>query len=99
FVLPSRWREAAGLVILEAQAAGLPVIASRIGGIPEYISEGHTRLLFTPEDAGNLAAQIGSLCRDGSLSTRMGAEARALARERFSVQSRLPTLLDFYRGV
>jgi glycosyltransferase involved in cell wall biosynthesis len=97
-VLPSRWREAAGLVVLEAQAAGLPVVASRTGGIPEYVDEGRTGLLFSPEDAAGLAAHLGSLCRDAGLSSRMGAAALSLARERFSVESRLPNFLSFYRG-
>jgi glycosyltransferase involved in cell wall biosynthesis len=74
------------------------VVASRTGGIPEYVEEGRTGLLFTPEDAGNLAAHLGSLCRDTRLANRMGAAARILARERFSPQSRLPNLLNFYRG-
>src|SRR5262249_54832544 len=62
FVLPSRWQEAAGLVILEAQAAGLPVIASRIGGIPEYVEESRTGLLIAPEDVRGLAAHLQALC-------------------------------------
>jgi glycosyltransferase involved in cell wall biosynthesis len=97
FVLPSRWQEAAGLVILEAQAAGLPVIASRIGGIPEYVEECRTGFLITPEDVRGLAAHLQSLCCDNQLSSRMGAAARQLAVEHFSGQTRMPKLLDYYR--
>ena len=98
FVLPSRWQEAAGLVVLEAQSVGLPVVASRIGGIPEYIAEGHSGLLFTPNDARDLAAQLRVLCFDPQTCERMAHEARLHALERFSVESRLPELLDLYRG-
>ena len=98
FVLPSRWQEAAGLVILEAQAVGLPVVASRIGGIPEYIAEGRSGLLFTPGDAGDLANKLRVLCNDAEECSRMGREARLLALEQFSVTSRLPELLSLYRG-
>jgi glycosyltransferase involved in cell wall biosynthesis len=98
FVLPSRWQEAAGLVVLEAQAAGLPVVASRIGGIPEYIAQGHGGFLFTPNDVPDLACQLRVLCLDPPMRERMAAEARLHALERFSVESRLPELLKRYRG-
>lgn len=39
-VVPSRWEEPAGLVILEAQGAGNAVIATDAGGIPEVLGEG-----------------------------------------------------------
>lgn len=38
-VCPSQWREAFGLVNVEAMAAGLPVIASDVGGIKEVVDE------------------------------------------------------------
>ena len=97
FVLPSRWQEAAGLVVLEAQASGLPVVASRIGGIPEYIDDDRTGLLFAPDDIGALAACLRRLCTDAALVRRMGSAAQMWVQERFSVESRLPDLLNMYR--
>lgn len=48
-VLPTqrdgRWREAAGLVLLEAQACGTPAIAYASGGTPEMLRDGDTGLL------------------------------------------------------
>jgi glycosyltransferase involved in cell wall biosynthesis len=96
-VLPSRWKEAAGLAVLEAQATGLPVVASRIGGIPEYVDEDRTGFLFTPENAHNLADYLRRLCNDTALCRRMGSQARALAVARFSPQGQLPFWLDSYR--
>ena len=49
-VLPS-YREAQGLVILEAMALSRPVVASNVGGIPEMIEDGVTGLLVPPHDA------------------------------------------------
>lgn len=43
---PSRWEEAWGRVVSEAQSYGVPVLASRIGGLPEAVGPGG--LLFSP---------------------------------------------------
>jgi glycosyltransferase involved in cell wall biosynthesis len=97
FVLPSRWKEAAGLVLLEAQATGVPVVASRTGGIPEYIEENRTGFLFTPENAHELAGYLRTLCDDANLRRRMGQQARSLMVENFSAPTQLPRWLDLYR--
>ena len=36
-VVPSKWDEPAGLVVLECLKMNLPLIATRVGGIPEYV--------------------------------------------------------------
>jgi len=56
-VVPSR-SENYPLVVRECLHAGVPVIASRVGGIPEIIQDGENGLLFTPNDARDLAAKM-----------------------------------------
>jgi glycosyltransferase involved in cell wall biosynthesis len=96
-VCPSRWAEAAGLVNVEALAAGLPVVASRIGGIPEYVEDGHTGLLFAPEDSEALAAQVLRLHGDPAFRQSLARQARDAALERFSAHARLDDFLAVYR--
>jgi glycosyltransferase involved in cell wall biosynthesis len=97
FVCPSLWAEAAGLVNLEAAACGLPVVASRIGGIPEYVHDGHSGILFEPGDVSALTQALRALMRDHALRSRLGGNARAMAEQRFSMDGRLPAVLDLFR--
>jgi glycosyltransferase involved in cell wall biosynthesis len=39
-IVPSRWQEAWGRVVTEAQLNGIPVLATRIGGLPESVGDG-----------------------------------------------------------
>lgn len=76
-VVPSRWFEVTGLVILEANAHGKPAIASRIGGIPEVIQDGQTGLLFDPDRPDDLRTKILSLYQNPEQCAAMGSRARA----------------------
>ena len=57
-VFPSIWYEGFPLVLAEAFAVGLPIIASRMGAMEETIAHGDTGALFTPGNAGELAASV-----------------------------------------
>jgi glycosyltransferase involved in cell wall biosynthesis len=95
-VCPSTWREAVGLVILEAAGCGLPVLASRIGGIPESVEDGRTGFLFRPGDHHELAERLRRLCDEPDLRQRMSREARSVAVKRFSTESQLGPFLNHY---
>lgn len=86
FVLPSR-TEAMGRVLLEAMAARRPIVASRVDGIPTYVSDGENGLLFTCNQADDLARQLDRLLGDDALAERLAAEGHRRVQERYSVQS------------
>lgn len=52
-VVPSRWQEPFGVVVLEGLACGLRVVASDVGGLPEAV--GRCGQLFRPGSAESLA--------------------------------------------
>jgi glycosyltransferase involved in cell wall biosynthesis len=66
-VVPSRWYENRPGTILEAFAYGKPVIASRLGGMIEMIAHNEDGLLFTPNDAEDLALQLRRLMNEPDL--------------------------------
>ena len=84
FVLPSH-SEGVSLALLEAMAAGLPVIATAVGGLPEVVQDGDNGLLIPPRDSAALAAALERLLTDPALVRRLGANARTLVREHYSL--------------
>lgn len=69
-VLPTQedrgWREAAGLVLLEAQACGTPVVAYDSGGTSEMVDDGTSGILVKERDVNALGDAIGSILRLGT---------------------------------
>jgi glycosyltransferase involved in cell wall biosynthesis len=86
FCLPSRF-EAFPLAVLEAMLAGLPIVASDVGSVSEAVREGETGLLVRPDDPVGLAAALRELVGDAGRRGALGAAARRLALERFTVEA------------
>jgi len=47
-VVPSRWHEPFGRVVIEANAAGVPVLVSGAGGLPELVTNGQNGYVYGP---------------------------------------------------
>jgi glycosyltransferase involved in cell wall biosynthesis len=67
---------ASPMKVPEYMATGLAVVAPRMPNIEDLIVDGRTGLLFTPEDAGELAHSIERLASDRGLVTRIATAAR-----------------------
>ena len=97
--------------VLEALACGRPVVATRTGGIPEQIRSvplsallaggeapaltGTGALLESGDAAGMSAAMI-ALLGAPALRRRLGAQAAADARDRFSLDRQVRACADWY---
>ena len=97
-VLPSR-RDPLPRVVMEAMCRGIPVVATRVDGIPEMVVDGETGFLVDSEDAAGFAAATARLLAEPELRARMGAAARARARQLFSEDAYVAAMLDLYRGL
>jgi glycosyltransferase involved in cell wall biosynthesis len=99
-VVPSRYQEPFGVVILEAMARGTAVVASRTGGIPEIVRDGETGLLVPPEDEDALAGALLAVLGDRALAERLGRAGRRVAAAHFSPDAYVaPFLAAFDRLV
>lgn len=97
FVFPSIM-EGLGIALLEAMASGRPCVASRIGGIENIISDGVTGRLAGVADPGDIAKAIGSLLADRGQAQAMGGRARALVREKFTLERMAQDVARVYEG-
>ena len=94
-VVPSRWFETSGRVVIEAGAAGVPVIASRIGALPEAIDDGSSGQLVDPDDVAAWHDAIRSLLDDDE-SVRLGRGALDVWRSRYTPDRALTHLESIY---
>lgn len=83
-VVPSRWYEAFGRVVVEAMIEGTPVVASRIGGMAELFRDGVEGCYMPPDDVRAWASAIQTLGDDVERRRVMGEAAQRLALERYT---------------
>ena len=95
FVLSST-EEGLGIPVLEAMASGLPVVSTRSGGPETVVAEGETGHLTPIGDAHALAAKVGALLADPDSRGRMGARARRVAEEKFSLEAAGRVIVEKY---
>ena len=89
-LMPIRWPEPFGLVMVEALASGTPVIAFPEGSAPEVVEDGRTGFLVEDEHA--MAASIERL---GEIDP---AACRSSCEHRFSVEAVVRGYEDVYRA-
>jgi len=95
------WKEALGLVFVEALATGLPVIATDTGGIADVVEDGVTGFLVEQQSPQQLFEKLRLLYDDRALLGRLGRQGRATVEQRFSwatVGRRYREVFDAARG-
>jgi glycosyltransferase involved in cell wall biosynthesis len=92
-VVPSVWDEPFSIVVLEGMGVGLPVVASNTGGTGEAIADGETGFLFARGNDRELAAVLDRLDADRALCRRVGARARQLVLQRFTLGAMVDDIL------
>jgi glycosyltransferase involved in cell wall biosynthesis len=97
-IVPSTWPESFPMVIVEAFCQGLPVIASRIGALAEIIDDGRTGLLFSTEDADDLAKKVRWAQQHPEELSIMGAYARKVYQEMYSPSVNFEQLTKIYEA-
>jgi glycosyltransferase involved in cell wall biosynthesis len=82
--------------VLEYMAAGRPLIASNIPIVRELVREDVDALLFSPNDADDLARQVLTLLNDFDLSKRLAESASERALTKFTWHEAQKKLVKVY---
>lgn len=76
--------EGFGLAVAEAMLAARPVVVANAGALPEFVRDGHTGLLFEPNNHRDLASKIEVLLLDPDLRRELGDRSRQHCLQHFS---------------
>jgi glycogen synthase len=98
-LVPSRWREAFGIVALQAAQMGRPVVCTDTGGLPEVVEHRRTGFVVPREDRAALATAVARLLRDPAEARHLGIQARLRATEHFNWDRQLEAYAVLYRRV
>lgn len=71
-------------VVVEAMKCGAAVVGTRSGGTTELITDGWNGYLYEPGDVSELSDKLETLAKDRPATARLGSNAAAWARARFS---------------
>ena len=77
-VMGSIWYENAPMVIQEAFLYGRPVLAPRLGGMAEKVQDGHSGLLFAPDDVADLIQLLQRCCDEPELLPQLQNHVKAM---------------------
>ena len=103
-VVPSRegssgWKEAQGLVVVEAMLVGVPVVASRLGGLTDMVEDGVTGRLVSWGTPLELAKTLESALSDDVTLRGYAGIGKRRAMELFSTQSVADGMRDLYENL
>ena len=80
-------------------ALGLPVVASAVDGVPEVVENGKTGVLIAPASPAALATALEDLADDPKRRAELGAAARAVVMEKFTLRRMLDEYCDAYTAL
>lgn len=96
FILPS-WKEAFGVVYLEAMAHGKPIIGTSGEGIAEILDQEDVGIAVPPKDVDAIAKGIRELFRHPNQAQEMGARGKELVTRKFTWQYNAQQTLEVYQ--
>lgn len=85
--------------VIEYMASGLPAIVTDVGGNAEAIEHGKTGLVVPAKDSAAMADAILQLALNPAMRQEMGAAARTIATQRYSLDACVVSYANLYREI
>lgn len=98
-VIPSKWYETFGMVIIEAFSCGTPVLASKIGNMTEIVEDGVNGLHFEPGNSEDLADKAKWLFEHPEECRKMGENALKTYEDKYTPEKNYEMLMNIYNEV
>ena len=95
FVLSSK-SEGVPLALLEAMSCALPCVCTGVGGVPDILRDNITGYIVKPGDSQLMATKILALLDDKMRREKMGQQARALVKEKYTIGQMSQKILRIY---
>ncbi|MDX2005066.1 MAG: glycosyltransferase [Meiothermus sp.] len=99
FTMSSAFGEASPLVLSEAMFLGKPVVLTSFATAPEFIHSGQDGLLVRVGDPEDLAKGLLEILQTPELRGRLGQQARAKVKERFSIERAVANYDKLFAGL
>jgi glycosyltransferase involved in cell wall biosynthesis len=98
FVSPTR-AEAFGLVALESIACGTPAVSFAVGGARQYIREGISGYLATPNDSQDLCRGLQMLLGDNAQRERMSTLGREMVLAEYTIELQVNRYIELFTEI
>lgn len=95
-VVPARWYETFGMVVVEAFSHGVPVLAAQIGALAELVKDGHNGAAFPPGDIPALRTALAKVAAD---PLTLGTNARTDYLSHFTPEADLTATEHLYTSL
>ena len=98
FILPS-WKEAFGIVYLEAMAHGKPIIGTTGEGISEILAQEGVGRAVPPQVVSAITEEVRGLFRNPEQAAEMGRRGKELVSRKFTWEYNAQQTLKFYEEI
>lgn len=99
FSVPTVYREAKGLFVLEALANGVPVVQPNHGSFPELLEATGGGILVEPDSPEALADGLAELLHDPGICKQLGRRGRASVLQNFDDVTMAKRTAEFYERI
>ena len=95
-IVPSRWYEVFGIVLIEAFSTATPALVSSLGSLPAIVENGKYGSVFQNEDANSLLKETQEMWKNQTLLEQIGIKCRGNYLQNYTPEANYSKLVKIY---